>query len=529
MVMSLSDFAFSPRTINRPHSARTSRRNGKAFKDLSLLLDKIHDAKSADCDQNLITNLLASTEPHIRKSSIDSNYGGFESVFLTADSSLLSPLNEHSRLTRRPWSAPARTLLKRKQEDQFQLKALLPEFESVMRYHKITLPKPKPLKMRKDRKTNMCKINSRKVEFIHLEDRLILFKRRDLRIENAAVKRNKISDIRMKRLKEDLQRKDLLYEKIKEIKHAEARLLLASSVITLASIMQRWLGDAEEMLCMFRHEKKLEKAATAIQNKWRKERFARAILESIRVRKKLKTFIFRLRFLALSTRRRVNAKVLRTFLFEVSSRPLSFFLYRFQKAVLRAQYLVRSFVRCKLARLEVLRRKWRKEEKALFAIGALRKKRRRKIKEDQKIFTPKRRILTKKLKCAIANMKENRSKKETAQHMHAPAPPAVVEHLCRFFLEDCRRLHMSQNCPLHSSPKALTRTDAKRLLYWGDDELEFNNSSQRKRNVFKLYSRKETFIKFIEGKSPLFQRLYVFIYHQAYNLPFDYFRFAKRG
>ena len=328
-----------------------------------------------------------------------------------------------------------------------------------------------------------------------------ILQRRNERIEHAKLKRNNIHNMKILKLEESIERKEQRRLNNNKKKEIEARQMKLIRTIILASTMQRWLKQAPAVLDNFRRERSLEEAAIKIQTMWRRDLFKRKAFEAKVIKKKMKNCGWRIQLYARCSRRRLYARVIRSFLLDMrKNHPLCLVIFMFRQRVLKAQKELRNFIDCKHARIEALEEKWVRLEKEVIALEEFKNKRRR--RKNALTDISRRKILSKNLVGAMFCEERPGSaskRKEAISRTH-------FTHVCHFFLEDSRRLHIeTASAPpkkfLHEEDiQKATLADVKKLLAGSDINEIVHYQDKRFQPLFALYSKNEELRKKIEGK-----------------------------
>jgi hypothetical protein len=126
-------------------------------------------------------------------------------------------------------------------------------------------------------------------------ERAISFQRRNRRIEVARHKRNSLHLTQMRKIRENIDKKEQKRIDHAEMKERESRQQKILCTMVLASTINDWLSATPDIIEEFRIQKALNTAAILIQNLWKKELFVRKALESRTINKKLKKISWKLR------------------------------------------------------------------------------------------------------------------------------------------------------------------------------------------------------------------------------------------
>ena len=320
------------------------------------------------------------------------------------------------------------------------------------------------------------------------------------RIQLAKKKRGELYNAKIKKIEDTLEKKEqkrLSSIRCNEIEMQQTKLLTA---IILASATRRWLKNAPVILAECRRKKLLEEAAIKIQTRWKKEMFVRKAFIASTINKKLKLCGWRLKLHARCNRRSLYAKIIRTFLIDMTKHPLSFALYEFRSRILKAQRLTRNFLDCKRARLYALEELWKRVEKKIILSEESKSKRRRHKNALSDITH--RKILSKGL-AGIVKGAVNHADQQTSSvssHVQEMTPHGTYRVLCQFHLEDSRRTfkeHIHKKMP--SRIHDLCHDDARKLLEGFDNVRLAQYHTVRPFPAYLLYSRYDEFRKKIEG------------------------------
>ena len=206
-----------------------------------------------------------------------------------------------------------------------------------------------------------------------------LFRIRDTRIELARGRRQNMEVFEFQRLMASIEKKETIKKQLTLMKQMKSKQMLLIFDIKVSSTLYTWFTNASPKINEYRIDKTLNRAAQKIQTLWKKEMFVRKALEARDVNSQLKKIVWRLRIWCRSTRRRLNAQLIRRFFsdFLVHYR-LHYAIYCFRNRVLEAQRLIRSFIECKKARCYALERSWVIIEKEICNSEDTYNKRRRK-------------------------------------------------------------------------------------------------------------------------------------------------------
>jgi hypothetical protein len=507
--MSLSDFAHPSKYSNnhvRSH-IHSDQRKERTWKEMNNL---IHRIRHATAKSSYLDNF------------IEENKDGDNSFLSLIESrGQIMPPTSHQK--RRPWTAPHKMPLVR---DLFpDVFAELEGFEQAPEINDENCPpsdvnhayspigklnvsitsiheRPKwssktkmdrRIKTTKTRRTKCRRTKSSLVEY-KLENKENLLQRRNERIEQANFKRKTMYLTREKTLAETINKKEQRRLKNNRIKETELRQQETVRAIILAASLQRWLRNAPETLANFKREKSQKEAAEKIQNMWRKDNFARKAFETCAVKKKLKRSGWRIILYMRCNRRRLYAKVIRSFLLDllVNALPFVFVLYR--SRILRAQKHMRNFIECKRKRLKALEEMWVRESSTVEEIQS--KRRRRKNVAYRQILSKGMVGIVKR----VAREADGRPSSVSIQ----TTPRDHYEAFCQFYLEDSRRLHIIQSSNIASNissgiPK-VTCNDAKTLLSGRDVEMVVKCHPAKSKPMFLLFYKKDIFRKKIEGE-----------------------------
>ena len=126
-------------------------------------------------------------------------------------------------------------------------------------------------------------------------ERTISFHRRNDRIKVAKNKRQSLHLTKMRKIREKIDRKEQKRIDHAEMKERENRQQKILCTMVLAATVNNWLSATPDIIEEFRVQKALNKAASLIQNLWKKELFVRKALESRIINKKLKKIRWKLR------------------------------------------------------------------------------------------------------------------------------------------------------------------------------------------------------------------------------------------
>jgi hypothetical protein len=519
--MSLADFAFPSncsRGIRRPKSQARQRCND--------LIHRIRDTKVRNSQ-------FFTSSDDVKKSEIRDDLFRLTDISCSPDDkqAFINPLLR----SRRPWTAPVRPLLKTLHLKRFQLSqnrtidsnngniendhlevGLSEDIKSSISTTvelpevNITKWKPRPRKERKHKshpivpsriKKSVSKQKTGIVQSTGKEqNKELLQAKRKERTKLAEKRRNDLCSARKSMVQDTLVKKEqrrLRNIKRKEIEIQQIKLLTA---VVVASATQRWLHDATATLADFRRIKLLEEAAIKIQTMWKKEMFVRKALIAWNITKKLKYCGWRIKLHARCNRRKLYAKVIRTFLVDMANHPLSFALYKFRWRVLNAQRLTRKFLDCRRARLQALEEQWRRLENKVIVTEESKRKRKRRKNALSDITH--RKILSKGLAGLVKGVVDNAELPNSALHV---TPHETYRLLCQFHLEDCRRILKEQpptpkKAPANDRLYDLTNDDARKLLEGVDIEKSVKYHITRSHPCLMLYSRKNELRIKIEGE-----------------------------
>lgn len=533
--MSLADFAFPSncsRGIRRPKSQARQRCND--------LIHRIRDEKLRNSD------LQSLESDEVQNLEIRDNLFHFSNISCSVDDAqaFINPLLR----TRRPWTSPGRPLLKnlhpgmmselkRFQRSQNrttdlndgnfapflqlendhleiglneEIKSSISTTSEVPEAN-ITKWKPRPRKQRKQKNhpilPSRIKKSTQETGIVQSTDKeqnkeRLQAKRKE-RMELAEKKRNDLYSARISMVEDTLAKKEqrrLRNIRRKEIERQQIKLLTA---VVIASATQRWLHGATSTLADFRRIKLLDEAAIKIQTIWKKEMFARKALIARNITKKLKYCGWRIKLHARCSRRKLYAKVIRTFLVDMANHPLSFALYKFRWRVLNAQRLTRHFLDCRRARLQALEEQWRRIEKDVIVTEESKRKRRKRKNALSDITH--RKILSKGLVGLVKGVVDNDELQNSASHGKEMTPHETYRLLCQFHLEDCRRILKEQTSTPKKAPENarffyLTHDDARKLLEGFDIENVAKYDTARSHPCLMLYSRHNELRRKIEGE-----------------------------
>ena len=528
--MSLSDFAL-PSKYSNGHvlpETHAGQRNRHKYNEMNKLIHRIGRAKSKTISY-LDTNddQLEENDSLLALFSWDASRL-MPSRSISSSGTLLHP--------RRPWTAPNGSVLKRRnpfqlsvsdiaEMDRFDLQCChqqtmnndenhppLHNHEtstSIDQPSRVIVPEMKAVKWK--RKSHASKINKQTrpssanraatpslVEY-QREDRYELLQRHNDRIEHAKQKRDEMYRMKMLKLEDHLDKKETRRLSTKQKEKEEHRQQIMIRTIIVASAMHRWLRQVP--VAEFRRHRSLEDAATKIQTAWKKEMFARKAFEATKVNKLLHScgLGWRIRLYARCSRRALYARVVRSFLSDMSKHPWTYVLFKFRSRILNAQTLMRSFIDCKRARLEALEESWVKLENNVMAMEEFKSKRCRR-KNALRDMTY-RKILPKGL-VGVVKQATQSDRPASASECKEATPLDRYKYLCRFYLEDCRRLHIEKlsgtSTETPEIPKVTSKNDARKLL--SGSNMLGNNHCKRMRPLFVLYCHQDELQKKIEGK-----------------------------
>ena len=317
------------------------------------------------------------------------------------------------------------------------------------------------------------------------------------RINKAKSKKKEREALRERNLRDTIEKKEqrrLTNNRIKETGLRQCKMI---RTMILGAALQRWLRHAPELLENHKTFKSLEEAAIKIQRLWRKDNFARQAFEVSTIKRLLKSsgwiFILYIR----CSRRRLYKRVIRSFLMDFSRHSLPFVIFTYRSRILRAQRLMRNFLRCKQSRLKALEIMWALEEREVITLQEAKMIKRRRRKNALAGIT-RRRILSK----AVVGIVNTLTKEadglplSAARRKKELTPKESFTIMCQFHLEDSRRSHVKRSKgPTSSLLKEipnLTSNDAKKLLSGHGDIIDniFNYNTERLYPLFVIYSKK---------------------------------------
>ncbi len=280
-----------------------------------------------------------------------------------SDNSILLDTKETFFLTRISREEEKRKKLSlRKKKLSFHPFSNIGQFTRKIDLPKIQLPGAVPFKLR-----------------LSWESMQPLFRIRDKRIELAKGRRQNMEVFEFQRLMASIEKKETIKKQLTFMKQMKSKQMLLLLDIKVSFTLYTWFTNARPKINEYRIDKTLNTAAQKIQTLWKKEMFARKALEARDVNSQLKKIVWRLRIWCRSTRRRLNAQLIRRFFsdFLVQYR-LHYAIHCFRNRVLEAQRLIRSFIECKKARCHALERSWAIIEKEICNSEDTHNKRRRK-------------------------------------------------------------------------------------------------------------------------------------------------------
>jgi hypothetical protein len=345
--------------------------------------------------------------------------------------------------------------------------------------------------------------------------------RRDLYLENAKNKRERIFNSKMIHIQETIDRKEqnrLRNKIIQKVQLRQEKMLL---IVTLGSSLYNWMKDGPETLAKFRRAKSLDFAARTIQQKWKREMFIRKVFDARRIQQSLKTSKGQIKLFVQYTRQNLYSRVIRTFLFDVSKYPLSYAFYKFRQSVLNAQKMIYGFIKCKQARLEALEEQWYRIEREIMVQEEYKIKRRIQQKHLLTDISH-RKILSKDLvsivKTVANDTEEQQSSSDVPIVVSSKDATSMewVQILCRFYLEEMRHHHINQQSIKKGQLKKqediqnnTTHNDARKFLQGTHDIKKLVSSDSflyQQQPSFLLYCKHDHLQSKIKGEN---HRLYM--------------------
>ncbi|GFH59249.1 predicted protein [Chaetoceros tenuissimus] len=367
----------------------------------------------------------------------------------------------------------------------------------------LTLDLPKKLKKksskfrsRQNRKNNMQSSLHTPVRQLSRD----LSSKRDDRILKAKKRREELQKSKMIKVKESLYKKES--KRLQNI-HSTAlgiqkeKWLLA---IVVGSSMERWIKDAPKKIESHQRNIALNKAASTIQIRWRREMFARKAYTSALIQQKLKKYKWKIILFARTFRRRFYSKVLRSFLLEIS-RSLIYLIMHHHSRVVKIQTVIRDYIRCKRCRLLALQRQWYRYEKEWISREEAKRMKKKRKNTNTLIDMSHRKILSKGIVGIVKGIAKEQGDEDSSScdsmSAYTLTDYNTVRMICESYLLDNRRSYQ-EDIRLSSSKDQIYKVsinDVKELLFDGISDPLIKRMQSKIYPMFRIYSRCETLKK----------------------------------
>ncbi len=337
------------------------------------------------------------------------------------------------------------------------------------------------------------------------ENKIHSFQLRDERILNAKQRRLDLRNYQLNKLEENLRRKEQQRLDHLSLKKKQDRQQLIITAMILVSTSYRWLSTTPKIIEDFRYSKLLNDAARKIQLLWKREMFSRKAMEAKTIQQRLKSLIWRIQLWHQCARRRLNAQIIRQLFREFASNPLPYLIFEFRRKVITAQKMMRSFLECKRARIYALELCWARMEKDVVVEISNYKHRRRKNALNE--ITQKKILLKSENhmpdeKHGFANVVDEAMYRSKVIKEKAPTDPHLCRLLCRFHLEDSRRVHMNETGQREVKYRTSIHLDHALILLSGKDLEVHDFSIARQWSLFSLFlKQKASFRNILKGMS----------------------------